>query len=72
MLQMLGNFAEFERALVRERTRMGCSRPEKEVEVADGDQSSSPISVTRLFGWSPGAPTLQLRWHDYSMSIVQP
>ena len=39
MLQMLGAFAEFERSMVRERTRMGLKAARSGAESEDGDQS---------------------------------
>jgi DNA invertase Pin-like site-specific DNA recombinase len=39
MLQMLGAFAEIERSMVRERTRMGLKAARERAESEDGDQS---------------------------------
>ncbi|MFT5471333.1 MAG: DNA invertase Pin-like site-specific DNA recombinase [Verrucomicrobiales bacterium] len=46
MMQMIGAFAEFERSMIRERTRAGH-------EAARRSDEMSKVEVARLFGVSP-------------------
>jgi DNA invertase Pin-like site-specific DNA recombinase len=48
MMQMVGAFAEFERAMLRERTRMGVANARSEGRVGAGNQNLLCSSKTKL------------------------
>src|SRR6202161_4295111 len=48
MMQMVGAFAEFERAMIRERTSAGLAAARAEGRIADDGRNSIPRSAERL------------------------
>jgi DNA invertase Pin-like site-specific DNA recombinase len=47
LMQMVGSFAEFERSMIRERTRAGLAAARAEGRIGDDDPSSKPTDVPR-------------------------
>ena len=69
MMQMVGAFAEFERAILRERTKAGGMPPASKVASEGGGQSSDLINRMKSLRWSRRAPKLPLTPQDFSMFI---
>ena len=51
MMQMIGSFAEFERAMIRERTRAGLERARGEGRIGGRPRNSITIDALRLPIW---------------------
>jgi len=51
MMQMIGSFAEFERAMIRERTRAGLERARGEGRIGGRPRKSITIDALRLPIW---------------------
>jgi DNA invertase Pin-like site-specific DNA recombinase len=70
MMQMVGAFAEFERAILRERTKAGLDAASKQGTHRRGDgQSSDPINRMKSLRWYQWVPKLPLTPQDFSMCI---
>ena len=68
MLQMLGAFAEFERSMVRERTRLGLQAARERGRVGGRRPKLTPhnhINGTRPSNWSPPAQKTRLRLRGF-------
>jgi DNA invertase Pin-like site-specific DNA recombinase len=50
MMQMLGSFAEFERSLIRERTRAGLAAAREDGRVGSGLRRTSAFDANWTFG----------------------
>ena len=72
MMQMVGVFAKFERAMLRERTKAGSMQPVCKAASAVGDANSSRTRRMRSCGWLPSAKSPQLTWRGCSAFIRQP
>ena len=66
MMQMVGAFAEFERAILRERTKTGLDAARKQGRIGGRRQSSGPISRMKLSRWCQRGAKLPLTRHDFS------
>jgi DNA invertase Pin-like site-specific DNA recombinase len=62
MMQMVGPFAEFERAILRERTKTG-------LDAAVSVAASEAVNRMRSWQWYQQAPKLPLTPRDFSMFI---
>ena len=69
MMQMVGAFAEFERAILRERTKAGLHAAVSRVASEGGGQSSDPINRMKSLRWYQRAPKLPLMPQGFSMFI---
>jgi len=69
MMQMVGAFAEFERAMLRERTKAGLDAARKQGRIGGVVRSSDLINRKKSFRWYQRAPKLQLMPHGFSMFI---
>src|SRR5947209_13297551 len=54
MMQMVGAFAEFERAMLRERTKAGLDTAREEGRIAVDGRNSQNSSSQKYIRWSPG------------------
>ena len=72
MMQMVGSFAEFERAMIRERTSAGLAKPAPKVGLADGDASWLTNSAARSRSPSSPAANPAPRWRDFTMLASRP
>src|SRR4051812_8987667 len=72
LMQMLGSFAEFERAMIRERTAPGCVRRAPRGASRDASQKSPPIKRKRSSRPSPPGAKPQPKSLACSKSTQQP
>ena len=72
MMQMVGAFAEFERAMIRERTSAGLAAARAEGRSVGGARSSIPPSGGRSPRASSPAVNLGLIWRGFTESVSLP
>jgi DNA invertase Pin-like site-specific DNA recombinase len=72
MMQMVGAFAEFERAMIRERTSAVLPPPERKGGSAGGGRNSTPPNAARSPKASSPAANRAPTWHGFMASASQP
>jgi hypothetical protein len=72
MMQMVGAFAEFERAMIRERTSAGLAAARAEGRVAEGARNSMLESAKKSLTASSQAVSPASRWRGSTISAHQP
>jgi hypothetical protein len=72
MMQMVGSFAEFERAMIGERTSAGLAAARARVVSAADAKNWMPRSVARLLRASAPAANPVLTWHASTTSAGRP
>jgi hypothetical protein len=72
MMQMVGAFAEFERAMIRERTSAGLAAARRKGALVAAVRSSPPQSGARLLRASLPAASLVPKWPGFTASVNQP
>ena len=69
MMQVVAAFAEFERAILRERTKSGLDAARKEGRIEGNGQNSGLSSRMKLSRWCQRGPKLPLTPQGFSLFI---
>jgi DNA invertase Pin-like site-specific DNA recombinase len=69
MMQMVGAFAEFERAILRERTKTGLDAARKQGRIGGRGPNLDPINRMKSLRWFQWALKLPLMRQDFLMFI---